>query len=319
MRALPPTGTAALLEILSAYIPDAFINSLFIRSSGAGRRRLFSFAQLFRVSLLPLLTPAHSFNLVVRLLGEQRALRSFAYLRNRHRLPDVRMLHEFRDRLDLAKLRSLNKHLLQPLLDGADRFPKSVALIDSTDLPAATSAFKKKLRPVHSPPRQCGRAQPQRRSKPLLHRLQKTHAAALASSARFFGFTSSVDLVDCSGQSGRFSVFGAEHSLLRATPGLDSRHCCRRYGLRRPQSPTAPARKVEGRPCHQDQAEYGVARRVRRPLDDDLPARAGSPMDGIMRARTTALVWSHRSRSPLRPMLATQLLPRPVLLSSGGA
>jgi hypothetical protein len=154
MKLLPSTGTAALLEKISPYIPDELINSLFVRRSGPGRPRLFSAAQLFRVSLLPLLTPARSFNLIVRLLGEQRSLRSFARLRNRIIVPDIRMLHEFRDRLDLAQLRRINEHLLQPLLDGACSSAKTVALIDSTDLPAATSAYKKIFRPILRPPGQ---------------------------------------------------------------------------------------------------------------------------------------------------------------------
>jgi hypothetical protein len=145
MKLLPPTGTAALLEKVSPHVPDELINSLFVHKPGRGRPRLFSSAQLFRVSLLPLLTPARSFNLIVHLLGEQRSLRAFARLRNRVKVPDVRMLHEFRDRLDLTKLRCLNQHLLHPLLDGACAYAKTVALIDSTDLPAATNTYKKML------------------------------------------------------------------------------------------------------------------------------------------------------------------------------
>jgi hypothetical protein len=53
------------------------------------------------------------------------------------------MLYEFRQRLDLAKLRHLNRYLLQPLLDDNAVFDKTVALIDSTDLPAATNGYKK--------------------------------------------------------------------------------------------------------------------------------------------------------------------------------
>lgn len=53
------------------------------------------------------------------------------------------MLHEFRARLELSKLRRVNQHLLQPLIEGTHRFPKTVAMIDSTDLPAATNAYKK--------------------------------------------------------------------------------------------------------------------------------------------------------------------------------
>jgi hypothetical protein len=143
MKVLPATGTAAFLEAISPHIPDDLIDSLFAHKSVRGRPQLFSAAQLFRVSLLPLLTPARSYNLIVTLLSEQRGLRSFARLRNRLAVPDVRMLHEFRSRLDLAKLRQLNMSLLRPLLEGAGHFAKTVALIDSTDLPAATNGYKK--------------------------------------------------------------------------------------------------------------------------------------------------------------------------------
>jgi len=143
MKRLPPTGTAGLLERLSPHIPDDLINGFFSEPAGLGRRRLFSAAQLFGVNLLALLTPAHSFNLLVRLLAENRSWRTFARLRNRVRVPDVRMLHEFRQRLDLTKLRGVNEHLLGPLIEGTAGFAKTVALIDSTDLPAATNAYKK--------------------------------------------------------------------------------------------------------------------------------------------------------------------------------
>ena len=140
---LPTTGTAALLETLSPHIPDDLINSLLPQPSGRGRRRSFSAAQLFRVSLLVLLTPVHSFNLLAKLLPENRAWRSFARLRNRFDLPDIRMLHEFRARLDLNKLRGINRHLLEPLLETIPPSIKTVALIDSTDLRAATNGYKK--------------------------------------------------------------------------------------------------------------------------------------------------------------------------------
>jgi hypothetical protein len=143
MKRLPPTGTAGLLERLSPHVPDDLINSLFVQSSGPGRPGLFSAAQLFRVNLLVLLTPAHSYNLLVELLAENRSWRSFAHLRNRFGVPDVRMLHQFRQRLDLTKLRCVNEYLLKPLIEGIAGCTKTVALIDSTDLPAATNAYKK--------------------------------------------------------------------------------------------------------------------------------------------------------------------------------
>jgi hypothetical protein len=146
MNPLPQTGTAALLEELSPFLPDDQINAFFRRRHGRGRPAHFSPAQLFRVLLLALLTPAHSFNLLVALLAEHRTWRSFARLRNRRVLPDAKMLHEFRAHLELSQLRRINVHLLQPLLAGISPSVKTIALIDATDLPAATNAYKKTWR-----------------------------------------------------------------------------------------------------------------------------------------------------------------------------
>jgi len=141
MNSLAQTGTGDLLERLSDYIDDGWINQLLPRRCGVGRPSAFSSAQLFRISLLALLTPAHSFNLLVKLLPENRAWRKFARLPNRFRVPDAKMLHGFRDRLSLASLRQINGHLLRPLLEQLDPNRKTVAIMDSTDL--AASALKK--------------------------------------------------------------------------------------------------------------------------------------------------------------------------------
>ena len=140
---LPTTGTAALLLQLSDFVPDDFINQLLPPHRGRGRRSRWSSAQLFRLLLLVLLTPAHSLNLLVELLPEQRAWRHFARLPNRRRVPTASILHEFRERLGVGSLRRINRHLLEPLLDGLAPERPTVALIDSTDLPAATSTYKK--------------------------------------------------------------------------------------------------------------------------------------------------------------------------------
>jgi hypothetical protein len=222
MKLLPATGTAALLEIISPHISDDLINSLWIHRTGPGRPRSFWPSQLFRVSLLPLLTPARSFNLIVQLLGEQRALRSFARLPNRLTVPDVRMLHEFRDRLNLTHLRRINEFLLEPLIEGTGALGKTVALIDSTDLPAATNTYKKTFGPIHRTRGQNRRAQSQRRAKPLFCRIQKAHASAMAWPTHFFGPAGASGLMGGPGQSRRFGVFGAEHSLLPTSLALDS-------------------------------------------------------------------------------------------------
>jgi hypothetical protein len=139
---LPATGTQALLETISRHIPDPWINAQFPQVHGRGRRRLFSSAQLWRVHLLALLTPVHSFNLLIQMLSEQKAWRRFAHLPNRYAVPEPWVLHEFRQRLGVAGLRQINEHLVVPLLPSTTVGRLSVALIDATDLPAATG-FKK--------------------------------------------------------------------------------------------------------------------------------------------------------------------------------
>lgn len=143
-------GTAELLEVLSAYVPDDFINGLLPRRRGVGRRCCFSAAQLWRVHLLAALTGTDSFNGLVRLLPEQRAWRRFAQLSHRERTPDVRMLHEFRGRAGVSQLRYINDHLVWKLLKYLCVGRKSVALIDATDLPAATADKKKTV--ANGPP-----------------------------------------------------------------------------------------------------------------------------------------------------------------------
>ena len=86
---LPTTGTNALLAQLSEFVPDEFTNQLLPVHRGRGWRSIWSSAQLLRVLLLTLLTPAHSFNLLVQLLPEQRDWRRFA------RLPNLRFVFDF--------------------------------------------------------------------------------------------------------------------------------------------------------------------------------------------------------------------------------
>src|SRR5213594_4453709 len=113
---LPATGTAELLELLTPFVPDDFIDQCWPTEATGGRRRAYSAAQLYRVHLLSLLSPVHSLNLLVKMLPEQRAWRKFAGLRRQTQVPGVRVLHEFRARLGVAGLRRINAHLLQPVL-----------------------------------------------------------------------------------------------------------------------------------------------------------------------------------------------------------
>jgi Transposase domain (DUF772) len=149
--ALPPTGTTKLLDELSAFIPDQFINALCAAKTHPGTKHYFSPSQLWRTHLLALLTPAHSFNAIVRLLPEQRQWRRFAHLSHRYRTPDARMLHEFRVRVGVTGLRAVNDRLVKRLLSHIPPLSKTVAIIDATDLQAWTADKKKTKREVIGP------------------------------------------------------------------------------------------------------------------------------------------------------------------------
>jgi len=142
-RPLPATGTAKLLEVLAPFIPDEFINRLLPGNRRQGCRHYFSAAQLWRVHLLAVLSPAHSFNALVRLLPEQPDWRRFALLDHRWRTPDVRMLSEFRATTGVAGLRRINEQLVRRLLRFVPAEGQTVAIIDATDLPASTADKKK--------------------------------------------------------------------------------------------------------------------------------------------------------------------------------
>jgi hypothetical protein len=81
----------------------------FVAGSGHLGRGRSTPAQLFRVHLLALLTSAHSFNLLIELLKENRSWRHFAFLSHRQRVPDAKMLHQFRDQLGVGGLRTINQ------------------------------------------------------------------------------------------------------------------------------------------------------------------------------------------------------------------
>ena len=146
---LPPTGTEDFLELLSPFVPDDYLNEQWPHKKTGGRRHLFSAAQLWRLHLLVLVTPVHSFNLLLRLLPEQKAWRHFARLRSLTQLPDVRTMNAFREELQVSGLRKINSHLLTPLIENLNLIQPAIALIDATDLPAACSGFKKKHRPLY--------------------------------------------------------------------------------------------------------------------------------------------------------------------------
>jgi hypothetical protein len=140
----PMTGTAELLALVDPFIPDGFINEQWNVRPARGPRRHFSAAQLWRTHLLTVLTPAHRLNEALTLLSEQRAWRAFARLAHRERIPDARMLHEFRTQVGVGGLRQINDQLRTGLIEQASSWKHAVALMDATDLEAACDGFKKK-------------------------------------------------------------------------------------------------------------------------------------------------------------------------------
>ena len=129
--------------------------------------------------LLALLTPVHSLNLLVNLLREQKAWRQFAQLPHRHRVPDVRMLHEFRVQVGVSGARLINEVLLEALLQSL-RGETSVAVMDATDLEAACSGSKKKHRKVFGRSRCQRNPHLQERAEHVVCRLQKAQFATVA-------------------------------------------------------------------------------------------------------------------------------------------
>lgn len=219
---LPATGTAALLELLAPFILDDFINECWPHNPTGGRHCEHTAAQLYRVHLLCLLSPVHSVNLLVKMLPEQRAWRKLAGLRRQGRVPDVRMMHQFRSRVGVAGLRRINQHLLAPLLTGYLWQPWSVGLIDATDLPAACVGFKKKHRAILCRTCRVGRAHAQVGTKPLLRRLQETHAAPVAAPVPGRSATGAARQLGDSGQCFRGRAVGAQSALLPSAMGLVS-------------------------------------------------------------------------------------------------
>ena len=165
---LPATGTDEFLEVLSPFVPDDYINQRWPRLRTGGRRNNFSAAQLRRVHLLALITPVHSFNLLIQMLPTQKAWRCFAYLRRLTQVPDVRMMNAFREQIGVSGLRQINSHMLNLMIEKLDPTQPTLALIDATDLPASCSGFKKKHRELLGQRSCFGRTHPQKWTEPML-------------------------------------------------------------------------------------------------------------------------------------------------------
>jgi RNA-directed DNA polymerase len=81
---------------------------------------------MWRVHLLAVLTPSHSFNQLAALLPEQRAWREFAHLPHRHCGPDARMFSEFHSRVGVSGLRLIRLWLKAPVVEETDGGPPTI-------------------------------------------------------------------------------------------------------------------------------------------------------------------------------------------------
>ena len=176
---LPQTGTEDFLELLSPFVPDDYLDQHWPRFKTGGRRYGFTASQLFRLHLLALISPVHSFNLLIRMLPEQKAWRRFAHVHSREQVPGVRMMNSFREAIGVDGLRQVNGQLLEPIIGALDLRKGAAALIDATDLPASCSGFKKKHWALYGQASCPGRAHAQERTKSMVCRLQEAHLSAL--------------------------------------------------------------------------------------------------------------------------------------------
>ena len=278
---LPPTGTEDFLELLSPFVPDDYLNEQWPRLQTGGRRHHFSAAQLWRLHLLALTTPVHSFNLLVRLLPEQPAWRRFARLRRLDQLPDVRMMNAFREEIGVSGLRQINNHLLDPLIENLDPIRPALALIDATDLPAACSGFKKKHGPLFRRRCRFGWTHPQERTKPMFRGLQKAHLSPLGDPVSPRSSVGAVSHLGNASQCFRERPSGAQFGLLYAALGLAARLRGSRYGLSGCRGKTflPPAMAGEGHhPCASEH-ENGAPVRIRK--ESRLSPRPTAPMAGL--------------------------------------
>ena len=309
---LPPVGTNALLQQISDYVPDDFIAELLARAFTGGRRHDLSAPQLWRVHLLAGLTTTRSLNLLVAQLPEQPAWRRFARLRRQ--LPTARMLHEFRRQVGVSGLRRINQHLLGRLLHRQGVQPHAVALMDATDLPASCSGFKKKFIFLHRGTRGPGRTHAQDRAKPLLRRLQETHAAAVAAHRAFLGDALAAGQLGDARPCGRRRSAPARFALVSCSPGLVAGHRRGRHGLFVGRAQSGGAHRLADVRGHQAARRHAAAATLREPASSPMPTRPVAGMVGTRCARRATVVSRARASGVLPALLGSVKLSAPFRL-----
>lgn len=134
-----------LLENISAIIPDEKIDrELTFPQPSRGPRYQLQPSQMYRIHLLLCLKRLISFRQLRTDLLHNRNWRTFAQLKNKHHVPTLRALSEFRQR-GSCLLRQINQLYLRMIFSIISIPPAVVAVPDSTDIRAATKGYTKKL------------------------------------------------------------------------------------------------------------------------------------------------------------------------------
>ena len=133
-----------LLHAIGSVLPDRWIDGQWPQPRRQGRWPSLSTSRLVRVHLLMLLKALGSFNRTCRELQHNVDFRRFCRVRMLDRAPTAGYLAQWRGTFGADQWRMLHRHLLQAV---ARRFVPSalgLAIVDSTDLPAAVRRMSKK-------------------------------------------------------------------------------------------------------------------------------------------------------------------------------
>src|ERR1017187_7289435 len=315
---LPATGTAALLELLDPFVPDDFINESWPHGHTGGRRCEHTPAHLYSVPLLCLVLAVHSLNLLIQMMPEQRAWRKFPGPRRQSRVPDVRMMHQFRCRVGVAGLRRINQPLLAPLLAPYAWQPWSVGLIDATDLPAACVGFKKKHRAVLRRARCVERAHAQDGAEPMFRRLQETHATPVAAPLPSRGAVGAAGQLGRARQCFRGRAAGSQPVLLSAAMGLVSAAGRGGHGVFGGGGQTTrPGAVARGGP-HQAAERHEAGAALCGVGSGRLPAGRTADVAGLRWPGWGTLVWRRRGTGTMPLLLGSRTLPAAICPSARG-
>lgn len=133
-----------LLEKVSAIIPDEKINrELILPQPSRGPRHQLKPSQMYRIHLLLCLKRLASFRQLREDLLHHRDWRSFARLKNKHSVPTLRALSEFRQR-GAGLIRQINQLYHRMIFSIVPTPLVIVTVPDSTDIRAATKGYTKK-------------------------------------------------------------------------------------------------------------------------------------------------------------------------------